>query len=436
MAVGNKCVGLLALLVGFAVRFNDCQTILRHPSSQIVLPNNEATFICTVQTDEDYYVFINGQPTVPDQLPNVAIGPIIDEPHHVHTIPIVIVAILEYNMTTVQCSLDHDGYYNSATAYLWIAAQPLPPNPTLTQLNATTLFISWMAPFTHTSVAGILNYTVRMFNTVSHQWKSWTVSSSPPNTSSCHQADISEEIVHNCDKESVSRGLQMFFVTKALSDRNCDRFVVYVSANNVLGESERSGVEGTFPIAPEWIPGTDTLEVESYLQSNRNRTLLLAIKKPPYICPRQNAVYYLLKNNDTKRMLECNDSYPTLIDVSRDMAFEDGDVLTLLIVTLAGSASTSITVNTHWTSERARRELNYCSQIPIFIVSALGVLTCCIALLCLSSTLMIYIWKTRRTVTPSVHQEQCNQFYDETERNIYDQIEVCKGTTFSYPLAQ
>ena len=42
-------------------------------------------------------------------------------------------------------------------------------------------------------------------------------------------------------------------------------------------------------------------------------------------------------------MLECNDSYPTLIDVSRDMAFEDGDVLTLLIVSLAGSASTSIT---------------------------------------------------------------------------------------------
>ena len=40
----------------------------------------------------------------------------------------------------------------------------------------------------------------------------------------------------------------MFFVTKVLSDRNCDRFLVYVSANNVLGESERSGVEGTFPI--------------------------------------------------------------------------------------------------------------------------------------------------------------------------------------------
>eukprot|EP00731_Ephydatia_muelleri_P011668 Em0006g562a len=265
MAVANTCVGLLALLIGFAVRFNYCQTILRDPSSQFVLPNNEATFICTVQTAREYYVVINGQPRVPgDQLvPVVTIGPNIDE-NDVHTIPIVIVAMLEYNMTTVQCSLDLDGFYNSGTAYLWIAA-------------------------------GILNYAVRMFNTVSHQWKSWTVSPSPPNTSSCHQADISEDIVHNCDKESVSRGLQMFFVTKALSDRNCDRFVVYVSANNVLGESERSGVEGTFPIAPEWIPGTDTLEVESYLQSNRNRTLLLAIKKPPYICPRQSAVYYLLK---------------------------------------------------------------------------------------------------------------------------------------------
>ena len=130
-------------------------------------------------------------------------------------------------MTTVQCSLDQDGYYKSATAYLWIAgkrvqclqqqtnvctyvciphhaARPLPPNPTLTQLNATTLFISWMAPFTQTSVAGILNYTVRMFNTVSHQWKSWTVSPSPPNTSSCHQADISEDIVNNCDNERPS----------------------------------------------------------------------------------------------------------------------------------------------------------------------------------------------------------------------------------------
>ena len=89
----------------------------------------------------------------------------------------------------------------------------------------------------------------------------------------------------------------MFIVTnKALSDRKCDRFIVYVSANNVLGESQRSGVEAMFPIgmwsrtrviassyahlskAPEWVLGTDALEVEWYLQSNGNRTWLLVIK--------------------------------------------------------------------------------------------------------------------------------------------------------------
>ena len=142
----------------------------------------------------------------------------------------------------------------NAMQYLnYIPACPLSPNPSLAQLNATTLSVSWTAPFTQTSVAGILNYTVRILNTVSRKWKFWIVPASPSNVSSCYQADISEDIVHNCDafhnNESVSRGVQMFIVTnKALSDRKCDRFIVYVSANNVLGESQRSGVEAMFPI--------------------------------------------------------------------------------------------------------------------------------------------------------------------------------------------
>ena len=40
----------------------------------------------------------------------------------------------------------------------------------------------------------------------------------------------------------------MFFVKKSIPDRNCDKFIIYVSASNVLGESERAGVEGMFPI--------------------------------------------------------------------------------------------------------------------------------------------------------------------------------------------
>ena len=63
--------------------------------------------------------------------------------------------------------------------------------------------------------------------------------------------------------------------------------------------------------------------------------------QPPCICPLQRAVYYLMKNNDSRLVLACNGSHPTLIDVSRELAVEDSDVLTLLVDTLAGNATTS-----------------------------------------------------------------------------------------------
>ena len=45
-------------------------------------------------------------------------------------------------------------------------------------------------------------------------------------------------------------------------------------------------------------------------------------------------------------MLACNDSYPTLIDVSREMAvtLTDADVLTVLVETLVGTARTSVLI--------------------------------------------------------------------------------------------
>ena len=252
--------------------------ILQAPYSQLVLPDAVAIFTCTVQTYGDYYVYINGYPLVPGDQPGVTIN-VSDPPNtdDVHIVTVSIFATLDVNKTTVQCAIDqYDGdQLSSAIVYLWIAgkqrslankpfdllpnemrdayispAPPLPPNPSLTQLNSTTLSVSWTAPFTQTSVAGILNYTVRMFNTVSRKWKFWILPASLPNTSSCHQADISEGIVHDCVdafyRNNSNESLQIFLVTKALPDFNCDEFVVYVSASNVLGESESAGIKGTF----------------------------------------------------------------------------------------------------------------------------------------------------------------------------------------------
>ena len=141
-------------------------------------------------------------------------------------------------------------YIPQCHAYMLTPARPLPPYPVVSQFNTTALRITWKAPFAQTSVAGILYYTVRVFSTVSLKWKLWTISA--PNASSCHLVDISEDFVRNCDdfhnNESVLQAdLHMFIITKSISDGNCDKLMIYVSASNALGESERAGVEGIFP---------------------------------------------------------------------------------------------------------------------------------------------------------------------------------------------
>ena len=102
-----------------------CTRILQDPTSQVVLPNDEATFTCTMQTAGDYYLYINGNPTLPGDVPGVTIS-ISDLPNDVHTVTIVIVAYLWYNTTTVQCVLDGysaDSFMYSSVAYLCIAGK-------------------------------------------------------------------------------------------------------------------------------------------------------------------------------------------------------------------------------------------------------------------------------------------------------------------------
>ena len=52
----------------------------------------------------------------------------------------------------------------------------------------------------------------------------------------------------------------------------------------------------------------------------------------------------MLKNNDTSNIFVCNDSCPTLIDVSRELAAKDADVLTVLVETKVGTARTSVLI--------------------------------------------------------------------------------------------
>ena len=95
--------------------------ILQDPSSQVVLPNDKATFICKVQTDGDYYVYINGYPTTPEEVaPAITIN-IFDLPDDTHVVTIDIIATLNFNGTSVRFVLDQDRDVGSTMAHLWIA---------------------------------------------------------------------------------------------------------------------------------------------------------------------------------------------------------------------------------------------------------------------------------------------------------------------------
>ena len=97
--------------------------ILQDPSTQVALPNDEATFTCTVQTDGDYYAYINGTPTTPGDIQGITITTS-ELSNDVHVVTIVIVAYMTVNTTTVQCVVANAGNdIDSGTANLWIASK-------------------------------------------------------------------------------------------------------------------------------------------------------------------------------------------------------------------------------------------------------------------------------------------------------------------------
>ena len=101
------------------------------------------------------------------------------------------------------------------------AGPPLPPHPTMTLLNATTLQLNWNKPFTWTAVADILNYTVRMYNSSGDQWRNWTVGPFVNAIAVVKEGGMVDQ---------------------------CAELSFDVSATNVVGESRILTVSGGFPI--------------------------------------------------------------------------------------------------------------------------------------------------------------------------------------------
>ena len=243
-------------------------SIVQPPITQTILPGMTANFNCTANNIAQWQ--INGS-----KIKNGAWPSGITETHNETidevTFKIITVLTLQVdgspanNATRIECFAYSTSVETSPTAYIIIAGPPLPPHPRIALLNATALQLNWDKPFTWTTVADILNYTIRMYNSSGDQWKNWTVGPSVNAIAVVKEGAMVEQ---------------------------CAELFFDVSATNVVGESRFLTVSGGFPIVIKWSDQNGTVRLSSFASYNRDGTTLVTVRvAPPTMCSYQIAKY-------------------------------------------------------------------------------------------------------------------------------------------------
>eukprot|EP00731_Ephydatia_muelleri_P011593 Em0006g487a len=247
---------------------NGRPSIIQPPVTQIILPGMTANFNCTAYDIAQWQ--INGSKSQNATWPS-GITETHNETLDEVTFQITTVLTLQVegrpanNATRVECFAYSSSVETSPAAFVIIAGPPLPPHPTMTLLNATTLQLNWNKPFTWTAVADILNYTVRMYNSSGDQWRNWTVG---PFVNA------------------------IAVVKEGGMEDQCAKLSFDVSATNVVGESRILTVSGGFPIAIKWSEQNGTVRLSSFVRYNRDGTTLVTVRVlPPTMCSYQSAIY-------------------------------------------------------------------------------------------------------------------------------------------------
>ena len=104
-----------------------------------------------------------------------------------------------------------------------------PPDPQLHMLNATTLQLSWLPPFTWVDYP-IVNYSIQVYNRVTEDVMNRTINVTSPWLVAVSPVTFNISIPHG---EVVQR---------------CEELVFAVIATNNIGQSEPGVVNGGFPI--------------------------------------------------------------------------------------------------------------------------------------------------------------------------------------------
>ena len=125
-----------------------------------------------------------------------------------------------------------------------LLGSPLSPNPSILAINASALLLKWEEPFTWKGVGNISHYTVRMYSRSSHSWRIWTIPAKGYDIAYCASVD-GDGIAAPCSQKYIPGGVTnattslQFILTTTIAPVSCEELLLYVSASNIVGESER-----------------------------------------------------------------------------------------------------------------------------------------------------------------------------------------------------
>eukprot|EP00731_Ephydatia_muelleri_P011325 Em0006g219a len=328
---------------------------------------------------------------------------------------------LATNSTQIWC--DKYGDETSVTvASYFVVGSPLSPNPSILAINASALLLKWEEPFTWKGVGNISHYTVRMYSRSSHSWRIWTIPAKGYDIAYCASVD-GDGIAAPCSQTYIPGGVTnattslQFILTTNIAPVSCEELLFYVSASNIVGESERAAVRGFFNDAPRgdmkaWITLLKGASNDTDLILNIQSFALVQISAQ--LGPSKDPITFRIPSglipNDTAQLTVTAKTSADEVYVSVTSLPTDA-IMTTNFSEKHNICSSDCENNTE-ESSRCLRQLITMNAVFLATLGALGV--------CLFTVVFWFV--DRRTKMAAPRKEAVNQVYSSGINNLYDYI--------------
>eukprot|EP00731_Ephydatia_muelleri_P011733 Em0006g627a len=249
----------------------DARFIRKPTATKVILPNETATFECSVVGFG--ILNVNGR-VLSESIDEFtskgfrySVEELSDGLQTFTSMKLSVKGVPSNNGSRIDCYGYSDNviYFSSL---LIIAGPPSAPEPQLLVLNSTALLLSWKKPFTWSQLADVISYTIKVYNSSNKQWREWTVKPS--------MYGDTNSVVINGDETSTERCVELTFV---------------VSATNKIGESPNKSITGGIPIDMKWNGNPITASVHPHPLDTDSGADVIVQLQPLQMCSYQSANY-------------------------------------------------------------------------------------------------------------------------------------------------